>query len=47
MSVLRGDVVLAWYPFASGRGGKRRPVVCLPEGGPRVTVIDDLSLVLL
>src|SRR4051794_35148659 len=25
MSVHRGDVVLAWYPFASGRGGKRRP----------------------
>jgi mRNA interferase MazF len=21
----RGDVVLAWYPFASGAGGKRRP----------------------
>jgi mRNA interferase MazF len=27
MSVLRGDVVLAWYPFASGSGGKRRPCV--------------------
>ena len=25
MSVSRGDVVLAWYPFASGAGGKRRP----------------------
>src|SRR5436305_841652 len=25
MSVRRGDVVLAWYPFASGSGGKRRP----------------------
>ena len=25
MSVRRGDVVLAWYPFASGQGGKRRP----------------------
>lgn len=25
MSVQRGDVVLAWYPFASGAGGKRRP----------------------
>ena len=27
MSVQRGDVVLAWYPFASGHGGKRRPCV--------------------
>lgn len=25
MSVQRGDVVLAWFPFASGSGGKRRP----------------------
>src|SRR5688572_16632747 len=27
MSVRRGDVVLAWFPFASGTGGKRRPCV--------------------
>jgi mRNA interferase MazF len=27
MTVLRGDVVLAWFPFASGAGGKRRPCV--------------------
>jgi mRNA-degrading endonuclease toxin of MazEF toxin-antitoxin module len=27
MSVSRGDVVLAWVPFASGAGGKRRPCV--------------------
>jgi mRNA interferase MazF len=25
MSIRRGDVVMAWFPFASGRGGKRRP----------------------
>jgi mRNA interferase MazF len=25
MSIRRGDVVMAWYPFASGQGGKRRP----------------------
>jgi len=25
MTLARGDVVLAWYPFASGLGGKRRP----------------------
>ncbi len=27
MTLKRGDVVLAWYPFASGAGGKRRPCV--------------------
>jgi mRNA interferase MazF len=27
MTMKRGDVVLAWYPFASGAGGKRRPCV--------------------
>jgi mRNA-degrading endonuclease toxin of MazEF toxin-antitoxin module len=27
MSVVRGDVVLAWFPFASGAGGKRWPCV--------------------
>jgi mRNA interferase MazF len=25
MILSRGDVVLAWYPFASATGGKRRP----------------------
>ena len=25
MSIRRGDVVMAWFPFASGQGGKRRP----------------------
>ena len=25
MNLRRGDVVLAWFPFASGQGGKRRP----------------------
>jgi len=25
MSVQRGDVVLAWFPFSAGTGGKRRP----------------------
>jgi mRNA interferase MazF len=29
MSVARGDVVLAWFPFASGSGGKRRPCVVI------------------
>ena len=27
MRAKRGDVVLAWYPFASGQGAKRRPCV--------------------
>jgi mRNA interferase MazF len=27
MNVKRGDVILAFYPFASGIGGKRRPVL--------------------
>jgi mRNA-degrading endonuclease toxin of MazEF toxin-antitoxin module len=27
MTVQRGDVVLAYYPFASGAGGSRRPVL--------------------
>ena len=29
MNTLRGDVVLAWFPFASGGGGKRRPCVVI------------------
>ena len=33
MTPRRGDVVLAWYPFASGAGGKRRP--CLVVSADR------------
>jgi mRNA interferase MazF len=29
MTAQRGDVVMAWFPFASGRSGKRRPCVIL------------------
>lgn len=29
MNLLRGDVVLAWFPEASGSGGKRRPCVVI------------------
>jgi mRNA interferase MazF len=29
MSLKRGDVVLAWYPFSSGAGGKRRPCLII------------------
>lgn len=33
MTFRRGDVVLAWYPFSSGVGGKRRP--CLVVSADR------------
>lgn len=33
MSLRRGDVVLAWYPFAAGTGVKRRP--CLVVSADR------------
>jgi mRNA-degrading endonuclease toxin of MazEF toxin-antitoxin module len=29
MKVQRGDVALAFYPFASGTGGSRRPVLVI------------------
>lgn len=29
MTVSRGDVVLTWYPFSSGTGGKRRPALII------------------
>ena len=29
MIIRRGDVVMAWYPFASGVGGKRRPCLII------------------
>ena len=29
MTIRRGDVVMAWFPFASGRGGKRRPYLII------------------
>jgi mRNA interferase MazF len=29
MKLRRGDVVLAWFPFASGQGGKRRPCLII------------------
>ena len=33
MTARRGDVVLAWYPFSSGAGGKRRPCLILQNDG--------------
>jgi mRNA interferase MazF len=29
MTIRRGDIVMAWYPFASGAGGKRRPCLVI------------------
>jgi len=29
MKVQRGDVAMAYYPFASGTGGNRRPVLVI------------------
>lgn len=29
MNFVRGDVVLCWYPYADGSGGKRRPSVVI------------------
>ena len=29
MSARRGDIVMTWFPFASGQGGKRRPCLVL------------------
>lgn len=29
MSVKRGDVVMAWFPFAHGKGAKRRPCLVI------------------
>ncbi len=29
MNIQRGDVVMAWFPFAPGTGGKRRPCLII------------------
>src|SRR5688572_23453328 len=31
MNYHRGDIVLAWYPFASGMGGGRRPALIVQD----------------
>jgi mRNA interferase MazF len=47
MSVQRGDVVLARYPFASGTGGSPRPVLIiqndLDNGRLRNTVVAQIT----
>ena len=34
----RGDVVLAFYPFASGSGGKRRPGIVVQNDADKVRI---------
>jgi mRNA interferase MazF len=47
MSVKRGDVVLALYPFASGTGSSRRPVLIVQNdtdnGRLRNTVVAQIT----
>jgi mRNA interferase MazF len=47
MSVKRGDVLLAFYPFASGVGGSRRPVLVVQNDADnlrlRNTVIAQIT----
>jgi mRNA interferase MazF len=42
MTVRRGDVVLAWYPFASGSGGKRRPCLVIQNDGDNVKLTNTI-----
>ena len=51
MNPRRGDVVLAWYPFASGKGSKRRPCVVVQNdednGKIANTIVVQITSVLL
>ena len=42
MSVGRGDIVLAWYPFASGEGGKRRPCLVVQNDADNVRLTNTI-----
>jgi len=42
MNVKRGDVVLTWYPFASGKGGKRRPCVVIQNDDDNVKIANTV-----
>ena len=42
MSVVRGEVVLAWYPFASGEGGKRRPCLVVQNDADNVRLFNTI-----
>ena len=39
----RGDVVLAFYPFASGAGGKRRPALVVQNDADNVRMAATIS----
>src|SRR4051794_3200459 len=42
MNYRRGDVVLAWYPFASGAGGKRRPALVVQNDGDNARMANTI-----
>ncbi|WP_088258385.1 type II toxin-antitoxin system PemK/MazF family toxin [Fimbriiglobus ruber] len=42
MNIKRGDVVLAWYPFSSGTGGKRRPCLVVQNDPDNVRLANTV-----
>jgi mRNA interferase MazF len=42
MSIRRGDVVLAWYPFASGKGAKRRPCLVVQNDSDNLKLANTI-----
>lgn len=42
MSIKRGDVVLAWYPFSSGTGRKRRPCLVIQNNGDNARLTNTI-----
>lgn len=42
MSVNRGDVVLTWYPFSSGTGGKRRPCLVVQNDTDNARLLNTI-----
>src|SRR5947209_10432562 len=42
MSLRRGDVVLAWFPFASGAGSKRRPCVVVQNDADNQNLLNTV-----
>lgn len=42
MKCRRGDVVLAWYPFATGTGGSRRPVLIVQNDADNLRMANTI-----
>lgn len=42
MTIKRGDVVMAWFPFASGRGGKRRPCLIVQNDADNLRLLNTV-----